>query len=74
MQQITLLKDQMKEYEQNVQELEAAKEQLEEDSFSTQNSLQQMEKLHAQVYMYTRVNLVTMHFERLVMKGLSSVS
>lgn len=74
MQQITLLRDQMKEYEQNVQELEAAKEQLEEDSFSTQNSLQQMEKLHTQVYMYNRVNLVTMHFKHLVMKGVNSVS
>lgn len=53
MQQITLLREQMKEYEQNVQELEATKKQLEEDSFSTQNSLQQMEKLHTQVCMYT---------------------
>lgn len=51
MQQVTLLRDQIKEYKQNVQELEASKEQLEEDAFSTHNSLQQLEKLHAQVYM-----------------------
>jgi predicted nucleic acid-binding Zn-ribbon protein len=49
LQQIALLRDQIKEYEQNVRELEAAKDQLEQDAFSTHNSLQQLEKLHTQV-------------------------
>lgn len=49
MQQVSLLRGQIKEYELNVQELEAAKEQLEEDAFIKQNSLQQLQKLHTQV-------------------------
>lgn len=49
LQQIALLQGQMQEYEHNVQELEAAKEQLEQNVFSTQNSHQQLETLHTQV-------------------------
>ena len=49
LQQIALLQGQMQEYEQTVQELEAAKEQLEQNVFSTQNSHHQLETLHTQV-------------------------
>lgn len=59
MQQITQLRSQMKEYEQSVQELEATKEQLEEDTFSTHNALQQMEKQTTQVY--TELTYVFLH-------------
>ena len=50
LQQIALLEGQIQECQQNVQELEATKEQLEEDAFSTHNSLQKLESLHSQVY------------------------
>ena len=36
--------------EQKVQELEAVKEQLEQDSFSTHNRYQELEELHKKVY------------------------
>ena len=49
LQQIALLQGQMRECEQHVHELEAAKEQLEQNVFSIQNSHQQLEILHTQV-------------------------
>ena len=49
LQQIALLRGQIQEYQQSVQELEAAKEQLEENAFTTNSSLQQLEAQHKQV-------------------------
>ena len=49
LQQVTFLQNQMRECEQKIQELEAAKEQLEQDSFSTHSHFQELEELHKQV-------------------------
>ena len=50
LQQIALLQNEMRLYDQKVQELEAAKEQLEQDSYSTHNRFQELEELHKQVH------------------------
>jgi hypothetical protein len=49
LQQIALLQNEMRLYDQKVQELEAAKEQLEQDSYSTHNRFQELEELHKQM-------------------------
>jgi len=52
LQQLTLVSGHLQESEQRVHELEAAKEQLEQDAFTTQNSLQHLEQQHTQVWYY----------------------
>ena len=52
LQQIALLQNQMRKSEQKVQELEAVKEQLEQDSFSTHTRYQELEELNRQVHGY----------------------
>ena len=49
LQQLTMLNNQLKESGQIVQELEAAKIQLEQDSFTIQNTLQNLELQYKQV-------------------------
>ena len=52
LQQIALLQSHLQESEHKVQELEAAKEQLEQNVFSIQSSHQQLEELHSKVRKY----------------------
>ena len=55
LQQVALLQDEIRECNKNVQELQAAKEQLEQDSFFLHNSYQKLEDAHQQVLRCVRM-------------------
>lgn len=61
--QLAHISSQLQLSDQRVQELEAAKDQLEHDLFSTQNSLEQLQSNHERVSGAGKVRAITLDLQ-----------